>query len=362
MEGLYQSQAAPALRDVNAFQGVGHENRTRPYDCPDGPLAMETSLRVEAWRTKYPKTGWQRAPEFEVQCAAVKGVCVNICKLTGHRWDTNSEWRDFVHDADLLSLYSKRSSLTATLETLSLDAEALPVKTDPRYTCRQKPQVAEADRRSLHEKMLAHGRREQPNLPAVPAQQSSFNSMPPRRLPVTRPVSKQPKLGETKGYDTTLPAPWKKHRDILPASWTAAQRAAESFEHAKSESIEAWRCWYVKDELPIGYWDQHLTRVSNPDEGAIASVSNLPGDFPWGVEHLIMDSWADGKLNVIPENAIMKGNTCLGIARDQPNIFAWMIEGKAEGIPYRHCHREQDHVNFPAWLSSQASPANSQLP
>ena len=40
MEGLCQSKAAPNLKDAKALQGAGHVNRTRPHDCPDGPLAM----------------------------------------------------------------------------------------------------------------------------------------------------------------------------------------------------------------------------------------------------------------------------------------------------------------------------------
>ena len=61
MEGLRHPKGAPKLKDVKAFQGDGHVNRTRPHDCPDGPLAMGASLRIEACRTKYPKTGFQHA-------------------------------------------------------------------------------------------------------------------------------------------------------------------------------------------------------------------------------------------------------------------------------------------------------------
>ena len=49
--------------------------------------ALETSLHIEAWKTKCPKTGWQYALEFEVQYASVKGVCWKT-KLVGHRLDT----------------------------------------------------------------------------------------------------------------------------------------------------------------------------------------------------------------------------------------------------------------------------------
>ena len=53
----------------------------------------------------------------------------------------------------------------------------------------------------------------------------------------------------------------------------------------------------------------------------------------------------------------MKGQSCLGIARDQANIFfVWMIGDKAEGIPYRHCHKDEDYIR--CWLSSRISPAN----
>ena len=54
-----------------------------------GALAMETSLQNESWTsTKYPKISWQYVLEFEIQYAAVEGVCLNISELTGHRWDT----------------------------------------------------------------------------------------------------------------------------------------------------------------------------------------------------------------------------------------------------------------------------------
>ena len=105
---LCQSKAAPNLKDVKAFQGAGHVNRTGPHGCPDGPLAMETSLHLEAWRTKCPMAGWQYALDFEVQYASVRGICLNISEFTGHRWDTNSNWRDLLQGADLLSLCNKR--------------------------------------------------------------------------------------------------------------------------------------------------------------------------------------------------------------------------------------------------------------
>ena len=45
--------------------------------------------------------------------------------------------------------------------------------------------------------------------------------------------------------------------------------------------------------------------------------------------------------------------------RDQAHIFfAWMVRDKAEGVPCRHCHRDEGHIRFPAWLSSRVSPAN----
>ena len=100
---------------------------------------------------------------------------------------------------------------------------------------------------------------------------------------MAQPVSKQPKLGETKVYDATLPCT-EEAQGHLPVSWTTTQRARET------HHIEAWYDWYAKDELPTGYWDQHLTRVHNPDEKTIASVADLPGDLPWGLEHLIVES------------------------------------------------------------------------
>ena len=63
-----------------------------------------------------------------------------------------------------------------------------------------------------------------------------------------------------------LPAPWRKYRDILPVSWMAAQKAIEAFGYTKRDSIEARCDWYAKDELPKGYWDQHLTRAQSPTE------------------------------------------------------------------------------------------------
>ena len=71
--------------------------------------------------------------------------------------------------------------------------------------------------------------------------------------------------------------------------------------------------------------------MQSADEKAIVSVANLLGDFPWGLEHLIVESL---------------------------EVFAWMIDGKAEGLPYRHCHREEDHIKCSVWLSSRVSPAN----
>ena len=131
-----RSTFTPKLKDVKAFEGAGHVNRTRPPDCPDGPLAMEASLHIEAWRTKYPKIGWQYALEFEVQYACVKGVCPNISELLGHRWNTNSNWREFVQQTGLLSLHDKRATLTETFDAMALDADALPAKADARHTHR----------------------------------------------------------------------------------------------------------------------------------------------------------------------------------------------------------------------------------
>ena len=66
--------------------------------------------------------------------------------------------------------------------------------------------------------------------------------------------------------------------------------------------------------------------------------------------NIVMDCWEYGKLDVIPSYAIMKGQSCLGIAREQATVFfAWAIGNKAEGIPYRHCHRDEDHIRCPAW-------------
>ena len=66
--------------------------------------------------------------------------------------------------------------------------------------------------------------------------------------------------------------------------------AVEAFGYPKRNSIEAWYDWYVKDELRKSYWDQRLSHVQSPDEKSIASVANLLGDFPWGLEHLIVES------------------------------------------------------------------------
>ena len=50
---------------------------------------------------------------------------------------------------------------------------------------------------------------------------------------------KEPKLGEWTILDTSLPAPWRKFRDILPVSWMAAQKAVDAFGYSKHHSIEA---------------------------------------------------------------------------------------------------------------------------
>ena len=51
--------------------------------------------------------------------------------------------------------------------------------------------------------------------------------------------------------------------------------------------------------------------------------------------NIVMDWWEDGKLDNIPSYAIVKSQSCLGIARDQANVFfAWMIGDMAEGVPY----------------------------
>ena len=105
MEGLHQSKGAPKLKDVKSLQGAGHVSRTQTclHDCPDGPLAMEASLHIEAWRTKCPKRGQQCSLEFEVQYACVMGVCLNMSEFVHYLWDMNSNWRDFVQMTDLIA-------------------------------------------------------------------------------------------------------------------------------------------------------------------------------------------------------------------------------------------------------------------
>ena len=108
----------------------------------------------------------------------------------------------------------------------------------------------------------------------------------------------------------------------------------------------------------IGINISRMCRV--PTESTIVSVAALPGDFPgalsiswwshWRSQHcinpqcdyiahlpatnIVVDWWDDGKLDAIPFYAIMKSQSCLGIARDQANIFfAWTIGTEAEGVP-----------------------------
>ena len=72
----------------------------------------------------------------------------------------------------------------------------------------------------------------------------------------------------------------------------AAQKATAAFEHTKRDSAEAWRDWYVRDELPKGYWEQHLTHGQSPTEITIVSVYGMPADFFFGiVSTLSMFHW-----------------------------------------------------------------------
>ena len=183
-----------------------------------------------------------------------------INELLGHRWDTNSHWCDFVQRKDLLSLDDKRSTLIETLDAMALDADALPIEPDPR---------------SMHHEMLRFQKLtkdfsmnacwhvEEECYPTSAAstqcEGTSSKSMPARRPHVTQLVSKQAKLGELSVVDASLPAPWKKHRDILPVSWMAAQKATSAFECFKCDSIVARYDWYVEDELRKDFWGQHLT-------------------------------------------------------------------------------------------------------
>ena len=117
---------------------------------------------------------------------------------------------------------------------------------------------------------------------------------------------------------------------------------------------------------------------------AIVAVAALPADFPFNIEHAIVESLeaitlstcnmmqelnrcrqhchgmaGEGKLGAIPLGAIMRGKECLGIASDNLNLFfAWAIEDKAEGILYRSRNRGEDYSISPAWLSWRVSTAN----
>ena len=42
---------------------------------------------------------------------------------------------------------------------------------------------------------------------------------------------------------------------------------------------EGWYDWYVKDELPRGFWNQHMSHCNMPTEHCIMEVANLPPDF-----------------------------------------------------------------------------------
>ena len=195
-------------------------------------------MHIEAWKTKHSKSGWQYALEFEVQLRLCEGCLPEHQRTCWSPLRTRTpvgatSVQTMVRSSQ--PLYDKRTILIETFDAMALDAEALPVKSDPRYTHRQVQRVPEADKGSLHERMLARGRGEQINLPAVPAQRSptsaastqsegtSSKSMPARGPPVVQPpVSKQPKLGESTIVSPSLPELWKKHRDILPVSCKAA--------------------------------------------------------------------------------------------------------------------------------------------
>ena len=80
--------------------------------------------------------------------------------------------------------------------------------------------------------------------------------------------------------DPSLPAFWKKRRDILPVSWMAAQKATSMFEHNKRDSIEARYDWYVQDELPKGSLGAApRTCAESYTEDTVVSVAALLGDF-----------------------------------------------------------------------------------
>ena len=149
---------------------------------------------------------------------------------------------------------------------------------------------------------------------------TSSKSMPARRPPVAQPLSKRPKLGELTMLDTSLPAPWRKYRDILLVSWMAVRKTIETFGYTKHDSIAARYDWCVKDGL------QKPLRAIGPASHACAksyrehscACCYSAWRVPWGFEHLIVESLAvqhcvnhqyDSTLDAIPSYAIMKGQS-----------------------------------------------------
>ena len=143
--------------------------------------------------------------------------------------------------------------------------------------------------------------------------------MPSRRPPVAQPLSKQPKLGEAHVLDTSVPALWKKHRDILPVSWMAAQEATEAFEYTKRDSIEAWCDRYVKDELSKGFWSS-ISRMCRVPQRAplllwLPCLEIFLGQhcvYPQYdsiaqslAANIVMYWWDDGKLDVIRTHSLL---------------------------------------------------------
>ena len=176
------------------------------------------------------------------------------------------------------------------------------------------------------------------------SERTSPKSVPARRPPAVQ--STQPPVQATQDC-MALPRLWirpchhhgrsterfclyhgRLHRKLLKASLHYTQR----------DNTEAWCDWHVKGDLPKNYREHHLTHVTNSAQSTIVAVAALPDDFPFNIEHTIVESsevhhcvnpqydaraqppianivmdWLDeGKLDAVHSDAIIKGTKCLG--------------------------------------------------
>ena len=133
MEGEFNSKGAVKMGAVKSSQGGSHINRQVPESFAQSPLPIETFLHIQTWHAKYPTSGQNYALEFNVSCAGIEGIAFNFNTLCQHRWNSGFDWAPAIGEADLLTMYDKRGTVSSTLRAIGLDCTRLATTCDPDY-------------------------------------------------------------------------------------------------------------------------------------------------------------------------------------------------------------------------------------